>query len=200
MPSTVSYSRRIASGACCGSASTVSARRTASRHGSTISKRVVDRQRDRDPAHALRRAALFQPVEHAAVGPAAETGDQIGGPAGKKRQRLRRPACRCAAPPRATPRATSRRTARPAASPRSALRAGSRRAGSSCRVRFSARNAARSIGWRCSSSTKDQQPMVGHPLRVEDAVEVVAFVLHDAGVKALDLALDDARRRGRSPR
>src|SRR5205814_10172050 len=26
---------------------------------------------------------------------------------------------------------------------------------------------------------KHQQPVVGHPLRVEDAVEMVAFVLHD---------------------
>ena len=31
---------------------------------------------------------------------------------------------------------------------------------------------------------------VGHPLRVQNAVEMIAFVLDDAGVKAFDLALD----------
>src|SRR5882762_3199047 len=35
-----------------------------------------------------------------------------------------------------------------------------------------------------------EQARVGHPLRVENAVEMVAFVLHDAGVEAFDLALD----------
>src|SRR5216683_2474649 len=37
-----------------------------------------------------------------------------------------------------------------------------------------------------------QQPVVGHALRIEDAVEMVAFVLHDAGMEALDLAIDCA--------
>ena len=37
---------------------------------------------------------------------------------------------------------------------------------------------------------KDEQPVVGHPLRIKDAVEMVAFVLDDPGVEALDLALD----------
>src|SRR5208283_3799656 len=32
--------------------------------------------------------------------------------------------------------------------------------------------------------------MIGHSLGVEDPVEVVAFVLHDPGVKAFDLPLD----------
>ena len=31
---------------------------------------------------------------------------------------------------------------------------------------------------------ENQEPVVGHPLRIENAVEMVAFVLHDAGVKA----------------
>jgi hypothetical protein len=35
-----------------------------------------------------------------------------------------------------------------------------------------------------------QKPVIGHPLRVENAVEVVAFMLHDAGVKACHIALD----------
>ena len=38
---------------------------------------------------------------------------------------------------------------------------------------------------------KDEQPVIGHPLRVEDPVEVVAFVLDDPGVETLDLALDN---------
>ena len=36
----------------------------------------------------------------------------------------------------------------------------------------------------------DEEAVVGHPLRIEDAVEVVAFVLHDAGMKPRRLALD----------
>jgi hypothetical protein len=38
---------------------------------------------------------------------------------------------------------------------------------------------------------KNQQPVIRHPLRVEDAVEVIAFVLDNTGVKTLDIALDD---------
>ena len=37
---------------------------------------------------------------------------------------------------------------------------------------------------------KEQVPLVGEPLRIKDAVEVIAFMLHDAGVKALYLLLD----------
>ena len=44
---------------------------------------------------------------------------------------------------------------------------------------------------------KDQQPMVGHALRIEDAVEVIAFVLDDAGVEALRPRARWSRRRGR---
>src|SRR5262249_31425581 len=96
----------------------------------------------------------------------------------------------CAAPQRAAPHATSRRTAHRAASPRSTRRAGSRRAGSSCgcllgEKRGEIDRVALQLG------EKYQQPMIGHALRVEDAIEVVAFVLHDAGVKAFDITLDD---------
>ena len=38
---------------------------------------------------------------------------------------------------------------------------------------------------------KDEQPVIGHPLRVEDTIEVIAFMLDDAGMEALDGALDD---------
>src|SRR5271167_3179088 len=37
---------------------------------------------------------------------------------------------------------------------------------------------------------KYQQPMVRHALRINNAVEMVAFVLDDASVEPLDLALD----------
>ena len=47
---------------------------------------------------------------------------------------------------------------------------------------------------------EDEEAVVGHPLRIEDAVEVVAFVLDDPGVEALRLALDRLRRRGSCPR
>src|SRR5436309_7049094 len=43
-----------------------------------------------------------------------------------------------------------------------------------------------------------QQPVIGHALWVENAVEMVAFVLHDAGMKALDLALDRAAVEGQT--
>jgi len=38
---------------------------------------------------------------------------------------------------------------------------------------------------------KDEQPVIGHPLRVEDTVEVIAFMLDDAGMEALDGAFDN---------
>jgi len=38
---------------------------------------------------------------------------------------------------------------------------------------------------------EDKQPVIGHPLRVKDPVEVIAFVLDDPGMEALDRALDE---------
>jgi hypothetical protein len=38
---------------------------------------------------------------------------------------------------------------------------------------------------------EDEQPVIGHPLRVKDPVEVIAFVLDDPGMEAPDRALDD---------
>ena len=38
---------------------------------------------------------------------------------------------------------------------------------------------------------EEEQPMIRHSLRVEDAVEVIILVLHDPSVKALYFALDD---------
>src|ERR1700730_13872224 len=102
---------------------------------------------------------------------------------------LRRPACRSAAPRRAMPGATSRRTPPPAASPRSVPRAGSRRAGSSLSSSF-AENGRQIDRVPLQFLEEDEQPMIGHPLRVENPVEVVALVLDDPGVKALDLAVD----------
>src|SRR6266850_2948847 len=88
------------------------------------------------------------------------------------------------------PDATSRRTPPRAASPRSAPRAGSRRAGSSCGSSFAEKS--RQIDRvALQFLEEDEQPMIGHPLRVENPVEVIALVLHDPGVKALDLAVDD---------
>src|SRR5205085_10696490 len=102
---------------------------------------------------------------------------------------LRWLACRSAVPPRAMPGATSRRTPPRAASPRSARRAGSRRAGSSCGSPFAEKS--RQIDRvALQFLEEDEQPMIGHPLRVEDPVEVIALVLDDPGVKALDLAVD----------
>src|SRR5216684_149413 len=37
---------------------------------------------------------------------------------------------------------------------------------------------------------KDEEAVVGHALRIEDAVEVVAFMLHDPGMKPRCLALE----------
>src|SRR5258705_11039338 len=104
--------------------------------------------------------------------------------------RLRRQARRSAAPPRATPHATSRRTEHRAASPRSARLAGSRRAGSSSRALLGEKG-GKVDRVALQLLEKDQQAMVRHPLRVEDPVEVVAFVLDDPGVKPFHLALDD---------
>src|ERR1700730_7242650 len=108
----------------------------------------------------------------------------------EKAPRLRRQARRYAAPPRAVPRETSRRTEHRAASPRSASRAGSRRAGSSFRSLLGEK------GGEVDRVTlqfleKNQQAMVRHPLRGEDPVEMVAFLLDDPGVNPFDLALDD---------
>src|SRR5690349_2673915 len=100
-----------------------------------------------------------------------------------------RPACRCAAQPPATPGATSRRTARRAASPRSARRAGSRRAGSSCRL-LPGEKGGEIDRVTLQLLEKDEEPVIGHPLRIEDAVEMIAFVLNDPGVKAFDIVLD----------
>src|SRR6266404_1827086 len=107
-----------------------------------------------------------------------------------KAPRLRRQARRYAATPRAAPRETSRRTEHRAASPRSACRAGSRRAGSSSRSLLGEKG-GEVDRVALQLLEKNQQPMVRHPLRVEDPVEVVAFVLDDPGVKPFDLALDD---------
>jgi hypothetical protein len=38
---------------------------------------------------------------------------------------------------------------------------------------------------------EDEQPVIGHPLRVKDPVEVIAFVLDDPGMEAPDRTLDD---------
>src|SRR5579885_2447741 len=38
---------------------------------------------------------------------------------------------------------------------------------------------------------KHQQAMVGHALRIENAVEMITFVLYDAGMKPGGFALDD---------
>src|SRR5260370_22598921 len=105
-------------------------------------------------------------------------------------RRLQRQARRSGAAPRAVPRETSRRTEHRAASPRSAYRAGSRRAGSSsCSLLGEKAGEVERVALQFVE--KDQQAMIRHPLRVEDPVEVVAFVLDDAGVKPFDLALDD---------
>src|SRR5262249_3647170 len=76
------------------------------------------------------------------------------------------------------------------ASPRSVRHAGSRRAGSSYGAPLAEKG--REIdGVPLQFLEEDEQPMIGHPLRVEDPVEMIALVLDDPGVKALDLAVDD---------
>src|SRR6266404_4156101 len=101
----------------------------------------------------------------------------------------RRPACRSAVPPRAMPRATSPRTPPRAASLRSARRAGSRRAGSSCGSSF-AENGRQIDRVPLQFLEEDEQPEIGHPLRIENSVEMITLVLDHPGVKALDLAVD----------
>src|ERR1700738_1829774 len=108
----------------------------------------------------------------------------------EKAPRLRRPARRSGAARRAAPRETSHRPERRAASPRSACRAGSRRAGSSSRS-LHGEKSGEVDRVALQFLEKNQQPIVRHPLRVEDPVEGVAFVLDDPGVKPFDLALDD---------
>src|SRR4029077_17212040 len=98
------------------------------------------------------------------------------------------PACRYAAPRRAMPGATSRRMGRAGASLRSAQRADPRRAGSSSGPVFGEkRRQIHRVALQLFEKSK--QPVIGHPLRVQDAVEMVAFMLDDAGVEALDGAL-----------
>src|SRR5919198_3957560 len=36
----------------------------------------------------------------------------------------------------------------------------------------------------------NEEPVVRHPLRIQDPVEMIAFVLNNPGMKTLDLALD----------
>ena len=90
---------------------------------------------------------------------------------------------------RASPRASSRRTARSAAAPAAAhpcaLARSSLMRSRSAVVRQFDREARAFLD-------EHEQPHVGHPLRIQHAVEVVAFVLHDAGMKALDRAIDFA--------
>src|SRR5438132_11546855 len=101
----------------------------------------------------------------------------------------RRPGSRCDQPPDAAHAATSRRTRHPAISRRSTGRVRCRREGSSFPIalgedgRYVDRVALQFLG-------KDQQAMIGYPLRIENAVEMVAFMLHDAGMKPGRLALD----------
>ena len=157
-----------------------------------------DRERDALAGCAADRAARFRADR--ASGRSAHRlkhGDEVGRSAGKQRQRPRRPACRSAAPPRAMPGATSRRRPHRAASPRSARSRWLRRAGSSCGSSLAEKG--RQIDRvPLQLLEEDEQPMIGHPLRVEDPVEMIALVLHDPGVKALDLAGDDVPRRGPS--
>src|SRR5215469_15155343 len=88
------------------------------------------------------------------------------------------------------PGATSRRTTPRATSLRSTPRVASRRAGSSCR-RLRGEKGGEVDGMPLQLLEEDEQAMIGDPLRVEDAIEVIAFVLDDPRVEALDLALDD---------
>ena len=44
---------------------------------------------------------------------------------------------------------------------------------------------------------ENEQPVIGHPLRVENPVEVITFVLDDTGMEALDRALDNKPLRAR---
>src|SRR5437868_745616 len=87
------------------------------------------------------------------------------------------------------PSVTSRRRPPRAASPQSVPRAGSRRADSSRGSSF-AENGRQIDRVPLQFLEEDEQPMIGHPLRVENPFEVIALVLDDPGVKALDLAVD----------
>src|SRR5271167_2154723 len=86
-------------------------------------------------------------------------------------------------------RATSRRTVLQAASPRATPYGGCRREGSSYRSGLGQKS--REIDRvALELFEENQQTMVGQPLRVQNPLEVIAFVLNDAGVKAFGLALD----------
>src|SRR5271169_4583950 len=100
----------------------------------------------------------------------------------------RRSVCRSAAPPRATPRATSRRARRRAGSPRSAPPSPSRRTGSSSLP--AGEKGGKIDRMALQFFEEDEEPKIGYPPRVENPVEMVAFVLHDARVKPVGRPLD----------
>src|SRR5215475_11572722 len=87
------------------------------------------------------------------------------------------------------PGATSHQMPPRATSPRSALCAGSRRAGSSSGSVLDQKS-GEIDRMPLQFLEVNEEPVVGHPLRIEDPVEMIAFVLNNPGMKALDLALD----------
>src|SRR6266702_4735819 len=102
---------------------------------------------------------------------------------------LRRPGYQRAARPCAGHAGSSRRTPHPAASPRSTARVRARQRGSSSDdLPIEERREIDRMTLQLLE--KDEEAMVAHALRIEDAVEVVAFVLDDPGMKPRRLALD----------
>src|SRR5215813_13112573 len=95
---------------------------------------------------------------------------------------------RSAAPRGATPRATSRRARHRAGSPRSAPPSLFRQKGSSC-LPFGEKG-GQIDRMALQFFEEDEESEVDHALRVEDSVEMVALVLHDARVEPVDSPLD----------
>src|SRR5204862_6946528 len=100
------------------------------------------------------------------------------------------PASRCARPPPGAHAPTSRRTAHRGASRRSAGRARHRRGGSSSRRLVVGKDRGDIDRMTLQFLGKDEEAVLGHALRVENAIEMVAFMLHDPRMKPGHLALD----------
>src|SRR5206468_14461 len=83
----------------------------------------------------------------------------------------------------------TRRTPHRAASRQSAARFRARQRGSSPDV-LSVEECRQVDRMALQLLEKNEEAVVGHALRIEDAVEVVAFMLHDPGMKPRRLALE----------
>src|SRR6516165_8109170 len=189
MPSTVSYSRRNASGACCGKAKMVSARRTASRQGSTISSRLLTARAMRSDTRNWSSGVLSNRSSIRLSAHRLKHATNWAGPLGKRANAsavgipIRRAAARSAA--RDHP---SNGTSGSIPS----IRAERWLSASGLLMRSLFRQRPSEIGRvALQLFEEDQQTMIRHSLRIQNPIEVIAFMLHNPGVETFDLAFDD---------